>query len=253
MSKWLCHRPPFTTGECAVFPAQTTPTSQWEYYEKKSFWCCRRRISCGILSAGCTSNVAETTQYSGFLQDYSKLQKTETASGHQVLRWIAPGFKEANYRGISISPLVFYPPAKPNARVSQQTLDQIREYASTSLRNAVATRTTLLPGPAGKRVLVANIAITAVTAENEGVQFYEVVPVGAVVAATMAASGHRTQDTTLFMEIKLVDQDTGKTVLAVVRKGLGKTVSNENTPITLADVKKAIDDMVADIVNFPKQ
>jgi hypothetical protein len=54
------------------------------------------------------------------------------------------------------------------------------------------------------------------------------------------------------MEIKLIDQDTGKTVLAVVRKGLGKTVNNENVPITLADVKKAIDDMVTDVVNFPK-
>ncbi|CAI2088754.1 DUF3313 domain-containing protein [Serratia fonticola] len=221
--------------------------------KKNRFGVAAAVLAAGMLLAGCSSKVAETTQYSGFLQDYSKLQKTETASGHQVLRWIAPGFKESNYRGIYISPLVFYPQAKPNARVSQQTLDQIREYASTSLRNAVAQRTTLLPNPSGSRVLVAKVAITAVTAENEGVQFYEVVPVAAVIATTMAASGHRTQDTALFMEIKLIDQDTGKTVLAVVRKGLGKTVSNQNAPITLADVKKAIDDMVTDVVNFPKQ
>ncbi|CAI1811826.1 Protein of uncharacterised function (DUF3313) [Serratia fonticola] len=221
--------------------------------KKNRFGVAAAVLAAGMLLAGCSSKVAETTQYSGFLQDYSKLQKTETASGHQVLRWIAPGFKESNYRGIYISPLVFYPQAKPNARVSQQTLDQIREYASTSLRNAVAQRTTLLPSPSGSRVLVAKVAITAVTAENEGVQFYEVVPVAAVIATTMAASGHRTQDTALFMEIKLIDQDTGKTVLAVVRKGLGKSVNNENAPITLADVKKAIDDMVTDVVNFPKQ
>ncbi|ERK15031.1 MULTISPECIES: DUF3313 domain-containing protein [Serratia] len=220
--------------------------------KKNRFGVAAAALAAGMLLAGCTSKVAETTQYSGFLQDYSKLQKTETASGHQVLRWVAPGFKESDYRGIYITPLVFYPPAKPTARVSQQTLDQIREYASTSLRNAVAQRTTLLPTPSGSRVLVAKVAITAVTAENEGVQFYEVVPIGAVIATTMAASGHRTQDTALFMEIKLIDQDTGKTVLAVVRKGLGKTVNNENAPITLADVKKAIDDMVTDIVNFPK-
>ncbi|WP_024530800.1 DUF3313 domain-containing protein [Serratia fonticola] len=221
--------------------------------KKNRFGVAAAVLAAGMLLAGCSSKVAETTQYSGFLQDYSKLQKTESASGHQVLRWIAPGFKESNYRGIYISLLVFYPQAKPNARVSQQTLDQIREYASTSLRNAVAQRTTLLPNPSGSRVLVAKVAITAVTAENEGVQFYEVVPVAAVIATTMAASGHRTQDTALFMEIKLIDQDTGKTVLAVVRKGLGKTVSNQNAPITLADVKKAIDDMVTDVVNFPKQ
>lgn len=221
--------------------------------KKNRFGVAAAVLATGLLLAGCTSKVADTKQYSGFLQDYSKLQKTTTPSGHQVLRWIAPGFKESDYRGIYIPPLVFYPPAKPNARVSQETLDQIREYTNTTLRNAVAERTTLLPTPAGKRVLVAKIAITAVTAENEGVQFYEVVPVAAVIATTMAASGHRTQDTALFLEVKLIDQDTGKPVLAVVRKGLGKTVSNENAPITMADMKKAIDDMVADIVNFPKQ
>ena len=48
------------------------------------------------------------------------------------------------------------------------------------------------------------------------------------------------------------DQDTGKTVLAVVRKGYGKTVGNSTAPITFADVKKGIDDMIDDIVNFPK-
>jgi hypothetical protein len=210
-------------------------------------------LAAGVLLAGCSSKVTETTQYSGFLQDYSKLQKTETASGHQVLRWIAPGFKESDYRGIYIEPLVFYPPAKPNARVSQETLDQIREYASTKLRSAVAERTTLLPNPSGNRVLVAKVAITAVTAENEDMQFYEVVPVAAVIATTMAASGHRTQNTALFMEVKVIDQDTGKTVMAVVRKGYGKSVSNDSAPITAPEVKKAIDDMVFDIVNFPKQ
>lgn len=221
--------------------------------KKNRFGVAAAVLAAGMLLAGCSSKIVETTQYSGFLQDYSKLQKTTTPSGHQVLRWISPDFKESDYRGIYVAPLVFFPPAKPNARVSQQTLDQIREYASTTLRNAVAQRTTLLPSPAGKRVLIAKVAITAVTAQNEDVQFYEVLPVTAVIATSMAASGHRTQDTALFMEIQLVDQDTGKTVLAVVRKGLGKTVSNENAPITLADVKKAIDDMVTDIVNFPKQ
>lgn len=221
--------------------------------KKNRFGIAAAVLAAGMLLAGCSSKVADTTQYSGFLQDYSKLQKVTTPSGHEVLRWISPDFKESNYRGIYIAPLVFFPPAKPNARVSQQTLDQVREYTSTTLRNAVAQRTTLLPSPAGKRVLIAKVAITAVTAQNEDVQFYEVLPVTAVIATSMAASGHRTQDTALFMEIQLVDQDTGKTVLAVVRKSLGKTVSNANAPITLADVKKAIDDMVTDIVNFPKQ
>lgn len=209
-------------------------------------------LAAAVLLAGCSSKVAETTQYSGFLQDYSKLQVTESTSGHKVLRWIAPGFKEANYRGIYFAPLTFYPAAKPNERVSQETLEQIKQYASSRLRTALAERTTLLPDPSGSRVLIAKVAITAVTAENEDMQFYEVVPVAAVIASTMAASGYRTQNTTLFLEAKLIDQDTGKTVLTVVRKGYGKSVSNNNAPITAEEVQKAIDDMVTDVVNFPR-
>lgn len=220
--------------------------------KKNRFGVAAAVLAAGILLAGCSSKVAETTQYSGFLQDYSKLQKTTTPSGHEVLRWIAPDFNVSDYRGIYVQPVAFYPPAKPNARVSQATLDQVREYANSRLKAAIAERATVLPNASGKRVLVANVAVTAIVAENEDLQFYEVVPVAAVIATTMAASGHRTQNAALFLEAKLVDQDTGKTVLAVVRKGYGKTVGNSTAPITFNDVKKGIDDMIDDIVNFPK-
>ncbi|MFV8847983.1 DUF3313 domain-containing protein [Serratia fonticola] len=220
--------------------------------KKNRFGVAAAVLAAGILLAGCSSKVAETTQYSGFLQDYSKLQKTTTPSGHEVLRWIAPDFNVSDYRGVYVQPVAFYPPAKPNARVSQATLDQVREYANSRLKAAIAERATVLPNASGKRVLVANVAVTAIVAENEDLQFYEVVPVAAVIATTMAASGHRTQNAALFLEAKLVDQDTGKTVLAVVRKGYGKTVGNSTAPITFNDVKKGIDDMIDDIVNFPK-
>ncbi|CAI1997681.1 Protein of uncharacterised function (DUF3313) [Serratia quinivorans] len=210
-------------------------------------------LTAGLLLAGCASKVTKTDQYSGFLPDYSKLQETSSPSGHKTLRWIDPNFKESNYRGVYFSPVVYYPAAKPNDRVSQQTLDKIRNYTDQSMRKAVAERTTILKSPAGSRVLLAKVAITAVSAEDEDVKFYEVVPVAAVVASTMAATGHRTQNTTLFLEAQLIDQDTGKTVLEVVRKNYGKTVNNGSSPVTEEEVKAAIDEMVADTVAFPKQ
>ena len=152
-----------------------------------------------------------------------------------------------------VAPVVYYPAAKPTARVSQQTLDKIRNYTDQSMRKAVAERTTVLNNPTGSRVLLAKVAITAVSAEDEDMKFYEVVPVAAVVASTMAATGHRTQNTTLFLEAQLIDQDSGKTVLEVVRKSYGKTVNNDSAPVTEQEVKAAIDDMVNDIVTFPKQ
>ncbi|CAI1946008.1 Protein of uncharacterised function (DUF3313) [Serratia grimesii] len=210
-------------------------------------------LAAGLLLASCASKVTTTEQYSGFLSDYSKLKETSSPSGHKTLRWIDPNFKESNYRGVYVAPIVYYPEAKPNARISQQTLDKIRNYTDKSMRKAIAERTTILKSPAGSRVLIAKVAITAVSAENEDIKFYEVVPVAAVVASTMAATGHRTQNTTLFLEAELIDQDTGKTVLEVVRKSYGRTVSNDSAPVTEEEVKAAIDGMVADTVAFPKQ
>ncbi|CAI2471136.1 Protein of uncharacterised function (DUF3313) [Serratia ficaria] len=210
-------------------------------------------LAAGLLLAGCSSKVTKTDQYSGFLSDYSKLRETTSPSGHKTLRWIDPSYKESNYRGLYFQPVVYFPTEKPTARVSQETLNKIKAYATQRIKTALQDRFTILPSPAGSRVLIAKIAITAVSAEDEDMKFYEVVPVAAVVASTMAATGHRTQNTTLYLEGELIDQDTGKTVLEVARKAYGKTVSNDSTPVTETDVKAAIDDMVTDITNFPRQ
>lgn len=202
-----------------------------------------------LLLSGCTSHVTEKQQYSGFLSDYSQLQPTESASGQPTLRWISPDYKSSQYKDVLYTPLVYYPAAHPTARVSQQTLDQVLSYTDIQLKGAIATRRPLT-NQATPHTLKVRAAITAVSAENEGVQFYEVVPVAAVVATTMAASGHRTQNSELFLEIEASDAVTGKPLIRVVRKVFGKTVSNSNTPITFEDLKPGINIMVRDTVSF---
>jgi len=202
-----------------------------------------------LLLSGCTSHVTEKQQYSGFLSDYSQLQPTESASGQPTLRWISPDYKSSQYKDVLYTPLVYYPAAHPTARVSQQTLDQVLSYTDIQLKGAIATRRPLT-NQATPHTLKVRAAITAVSAENEGVQFYEVGPVAAVGATTMAAAGHRTQNSELFLEIEASDAVTGKPLIRVVRKAFGKTVSNSNTPITFEDLKPGINIMVRDTVSF---
>ena len=149
-------------------------------------------LAAGLLLAGCSSKVTQTSQYSGFLSDYSKLQETTSPSGHKTLRWVDPSYKESTI-AVSISTGGYFPAEKPTARVSRDTLNKIKAYATQRIKTALQNRFTILPSPTGLRVLVAKLAITAVSAENEDMKFYEVVPVAAVVASTMAATGHRTQ------------------------------------------------------------
>lgn len=202
--------------------------------------------------AGCSSKVAETGQYSGFLPDYSRLKPTESPSGHPTLRWISPDYHSADYRGIYYTPVVYYPAAKPTARVSQSTLDSLRDYTDKRMKAAVAQHKPLV-NSAGPGTLILKTAITAVSAENQDMQFYEVVPVAAVIASTMAASGHRTQNSVLYLEAQLIDAKTGKPVLMAVRKAYGKTVANSSAPVTLGDLQKGVDEMVQDVVAFPAQ
>lgn len=203
-----------------------------------------------VLS-GCASKVTESQNFSGFLSDYSKLTPTESPSGHPTLRWMSPDYKASDYRGVYYTPVVYYPEAKPNARVSQATLDNLRSYVDTRLKAAVAKQKPLVSSP-GPGTLIMKTAITTVSAENEDVQFYEVVPVAAVIAGTMAASGHRTQNSVLYLEAQLIDAKTGKVVVEAVRKAYGKTVPNNSAPITLADLQKGADEMIIDVTTFPQ-
>lgn len=207
-------------------------------------------LTCAL--AGCSSKVAETNQYSGFLQDYSDLKPAQSPSGQQVLRWISPDFHSGKYNSVYFAPVVYYPTATPNSRVSAQTLEQIRLYTEQRLKSAISSRIQVSPQPQPGG-LIFKTAITAVSAENKDLRFYEVLPVTAVVAGTMALSGQRSQNALLFIEAEAIDVSTNKPVLKVVRKGYGRSVSNSSAPITEADVKGAIDEMVADVAAFPRQ
>lgn len=204
----------------------------------------------GLLTlAGCASKVAEPDNYSGFLKDYSGLQQTTSASGKPVLRWVDPNFDPNQYDSIIYHPVTYYPVAKPTSQIGQQTLDGLLNYTNSKLKTAIGQRKPLVTSP-GAHSLIFRGAITGVDSSKEGLQFYEVVPVALLVAGTQAATGHRTMDTHLYFEGELIDAATNKPVLKVVRKGEGKDLNNESTPMTVETLKQVVDDMATDATMF---
>lgn len=204
----------------------------------------------GVLAlSGCASTVTQPEQFSGFLGDYAGLQKTTSASGKPVLRWVAADFDAAKYDSLVFTPVSYYPVPRATDQVSQQVLDQLLSYTNTRLKAAASERKPLVATP-GPRSLIFRGAITGVDTSKKGLQFYEVVPVALVVAGTQMATGHRTMETRLFFEGELIDAATQKPVLKVVRQGEGESVSNEKTALTLTDLKGVIDNMATDITLF---
>lgn len=214
---------------------------------KKSLWYLSLMIP--ILLSGCASNVTPASQYSGFLGDYSGLQETTTVSGKKVLRWTAPGFSLKKYDNIVWNPVTYYPVAKPTQQISQSMLDSLLDKTNLRIKSAFAEKKPLVT-TAGARSLVFRGAITGVSSEKEGLQFYEVIPVALVIAGTQMATGHRTMETHLYLEGEFIDAATQKVVMKVVRMGEGKSVRNENTPLTEADLQSVLNDMANDIIHY---
>ena len=204
----------------------------------------------GLLAlSGCASKITQPDKYSGFLKDYSGLKETKSATGQPVLRWVDPNFNESKYDNIVYNPITYYPVPKPTTQVGQQVLDKLLSYTNTQMKTALAKRKPLVTTP-GSRSLIFRGAITGVATSKDGLQFYEVIPVAMIVAGTQAATGHRTMDTNLYFEAEVIDAITNKPVIKVVRKGEGKTLANENTPLTVDTLKQVIDDMAVDAVKF---
>lgn len=201
---------------------------------------------CSLLIAGCTSKVTEKEQFSGFLPSYVGLQEVTSPSGHPVLRWVAPDFKPSAYDTVVFDRLQLYPKPKPDERVNMQTLQQIQAFASDSVNSVLAQKYRVVPTiqsvPSGSRAMIMRTAITGVTASNEGMRWYEVVPIAAVVGATQAATGHRTQDTELYVEAEFVDATSGKPLAKVVRKIFGTTLkmTARRLPLTISRQRSGI-------------
>ncbi|MCY1398452.1 hypothetical protein D9M71_134840 [compost metagenome] len=204
-----------------------------------------------LLLTGCTSKVTEKEQFSGFLPRYGDLKEEKSPSGEPVLRWMAPGFAPDKYDTVVFNRLEMYPAPKPDERVNMQTLQELQTYTSESAKSTLSSQYKVVSSmqsvPPGSRALVLRAAITGVSASNEGMRWYEVVPIAAVVGATQAVTGHRDQDTELFVEAEFIDAATGQSELKVVRKLFGKTLKNESQEITAEDFKAAIGLMMNDM------
>ncbi|MCU1752005.1 DUF3313 domain-containing protein [Pseudomonas sp. 6D_7.1_Bac1] len=207
-----------------------------------------------LLLGGCTSKITEKEQYSGFLPNYNNLQEVTTASGEKAMRWVTPSWNPNAYDTVAFKRLELYPAPKPNERVNRQTLDQLQTYMTDNAKSVLSQKYRVVPNvqsaPAGSRVLVIRAAITGVTASNEGMKWYEVVPIAAAVGATQAATGHRDQDTELYIEAEMIDASNGQVVAKVVRKVLGEQLKNASQPVTANDFKLALKKLDSDLQAF---
>jgi hypothetical protein len=193
-----------------------------------------------LSAAGCSSTLVDPEQYSGFLQDYSRLSEQQSPSGAKVARWVDPDLQIARYNQIFVEPSQFYPQPQPSARLSQETLQGITLYFDTALRRELSKVMPLTDSPTAG-TLVLRPAITAVSASTEGLKPYEVIPIALVVAAASTAAGTRDQQVEIAAEAAVIDAQNSRVVAQVVRKGSGLDLDNDEQVLSVDNVKPVID------------
>jgi hypothetical protein len=204
-------------------------------------------LCCAIFGlGGCASSQVDPSHYSGFLKDYSQLKPAESASGAPVMRWIDPDVKFDKYTSVYIEPSQFYPQPQPTAVISAQALQSITRYFDTALKRELSKNMTLAQGP-GPNTIVVRPAITAVATSTEGLKPYEVIPIALVAAAVNTAAGGRDQNVEIATEAAFLDAQTNKVLAQVVRKGSGEPLENDQTQLTLDDVKPVLDGWANDM------
>ena len=211
-------------------------------------------LSCLLLS-GCVSRTTDKGQYSGYLDRYDVLKSTLSPSGAPTLRWVSPAFRSKNYDTVIFDPLILYPAPKATDRVDMQTFERLRRTADTRVYEVLSKRYRVLgsqdPIPFASRLLVLHTAITGVSASNEEMRWYEVIPVAAAIGGVNVATGQRNQNSELYVEALLVNA-ANEPMFRVARKVFGKTLDNNKTPITADDFTGAIEELVADMNEYLK-
>ena len=125
-------------------------------------------------------------------------------------------------------------------------MNGITSYYDQALKREMSKSLPLASGP-GPGVIVVRAAITAVSSETESLAPYEYIPVALVAAAVSTASGIRDQETQLATEAVFIDGQSQDVVAQVVRKGIGKPLSNDSQVMRADDVKKVIDSWASDM------
>ncbi|KAA0945944.1 MULTISPECIES: DUF3313 domain-containing protein [unclassified Pseudomonas] len=195
---------------------------------------------------GCASKVTQPDEYSGFLQDYGKLQEAKSPSGVEVMRWVDPKLNLRRYTAVYIEPTQFYPQPQATTKIPQATLNGINAYYNEALKRELSKSLPLANGP-GPAIIIVRAAITAVSSKAEGLKPYELIPIALVAAAVNTASGGRDEETTLGTEAVFLDGDTNQVVAQVVRKGTGKELENDAQVMKPEDVKNVIDGWASDM------
>jgi hypothetical protein len=202
------------------------------------------RAAALVLVCASSVGIAAEAEDSGFLSDYSRLEKTRDSQGKTVRRWVSPELTPANYRAVLIDPVAFYPEPQPSEQVSAKTLEDIRAHLDKVLRETLGASVAIVEQP-GAGVVRMRFALTAVATRNAGLKPYQYMPTALVLTTVKRLATDTPQKATLVNEVELTDSLSNERLGAQVREITGERLKKNaagESEVSLAAIEAAIDE-----------
>lgn len=195
-----------------------------------------------VSLAACATYQARSTKTTGFLGDYSQLQKGE--SGQALLVYIDPTADMKSYSRILMEPVKLYVSQEHSmSTVPPQDRKKLLNYADAALRKQLAKDYIFVREP-GPGVMRLRVALTEAEDANVTMDTVStVLPIGLAVAGLQTlATGTTSFVGSAGVEAELQDSLTGKRLMAAVDRRIGGKVTGEFDKFDeWRSVKEAID------------
>ena len=200
------------------------------------------------LAACATNRVASERNYSGFLDDYSKLEVVEFENGSSGLVWFADNLPKGKYTRAIIDPTIVYPEPRRDSEEARVFIRDILDYVDATLQSSIGRELIITDNP-GPDTVRFQFAITTVEISTEGLSGLDYVPVATLWAGVTTVAGTRDQQVEMFVEGRVLDSQTGKLLGQTVKRGYGRSLENRSTTLTKDDLYPLLDSWVGDAGN----
>lgn len=193
-------------------------------------------VACTSTDNSPNGDVSSTQ--SGFLESYENLKPVKSNDDADLLRYIKPGLKQLGYKNIILEPIVFYPAPEPNKLITSESLNKISDYANQKFSAAIASSSNLVE-QAGPNTARIKLAITSVEMSDKKLNALQYIPISFLITA---ASGRlNDMSAQLRIEAQVTDSQTGELLSQAVKSGVGETLDNDQSPLTLDKLSPLID------------
>ena len=193
-----------------------------------------------VLIAACSSKSIKQDSFSGFLDDYSRLQSVESPEHVSTLRWVSPRFQNTKFTEVYLNGPVLFPASVQNEQ-NYDLIQEVLSYLHTAIESqAKAHKLPLVnqPGPGSARV---DVAITAVNTANKELEVLDYIPIRLIIAGVSTAVAERDQTTELAFEIKISKGMSGPPIAESVVLGFGEDLGSASEKLQLENFKGLLD------------